>query len=104
MRSIEPGISRFRAWSFGPSRNDEVLRRFAPRNDGEKAPPSIQQLGVVRRLRRRLDRDRPERPPIRLGAAMCGALRDDDEVARLDLYFLVAEPDRPGAFEDVLHL
>src|SRR5215203_4415869 len=22
MRSIEPGISRFRVWSFGPSRND----------------------------------------------------------------------------------
>jgi hypothetical protein len=22
MRSIEPGISRFRIWSFGPSRND----------------------------------------------------------------------------------
>src|SRR6186997_37819 len=26
MRSIEPGISRFRVWSFGPSRND--ARRF----------------------------------------------------------------------------
>ena len=24
MRSIEPGISRFRVWSFGPSRNDGV--------------------------------------------------------------------------------
>src|ERR1700737_4113265 len=24
MRSIEPGISRFRVWSFGPSRNDEI--------------------------------------------------------------------------------
>src|SRR5436190_24401103 len=23
MRSIEPGISRFRVWSFGPSRNDD---------------------------------------------------------------------------------
>nr|AWM10297.1 hypothetical protein CIT39_30245 [Bradyrhizobium symbiodeficiens] len=23
MRSTEPGISRFRIWSFGPSRNDE---------------------------------------------------------------------------------
>ena len=29
MRSIEPGISRFRVWSFGPSRNEEsVARRF----------------------------------------------------------------------------
>src|SRR5450631_1374054 len=30
MRSIEPGISRFRAWSFGPSRNDEnkLLRQI----------------------------------------------------------------------------
>src|SRR5207237_10939102 len=29
MRSIEPGISRFRVWSFGPSRNDgELLRRL----------------------------------------------------------------------------
>src|SRR5438552_7411865 len=26
MRSIEPGISRFRVWSFGPSRNDEFNR------------------------------------------------------------------------------
>src|SRR5437763_13513830 len=26
MRSIEPGISRFRVWSFGPSRNDEAGR------------------------------------------------------------------------------
>src|SRR5437879_2623927 len=25
MRSIEPGISRFRVWSFGPSRNDRAL-------------------------------------------------------------------------------
>ncbi len=24
MRSIEPGISRFRVWSFGPSRNDDL--------------------------------------------------------------------------------
>ncbi|MBA4038669.1 MAG: hypothetical protein C0480_29115 [Bradyrhizobium sp.] len=23
MQSIEPGISRFRVWSFGPSRNDD---------------------------------------------------------------------------------
>src|SRR5215470_10814561 len=29
MRSIEPGISRFRVWSFGPSRNDDwVWRRI----------------------------------------------------------------------------
>ena len=40
----------------------------------------------------------------RLGAAMRGALRDDDEVAWLDLDFLVAEPDRAGAFENVLDL
>src|ERR1700709_1885232 len=26
MRSIEPGISRFRVWSFGPSRNDELKK------------------------------------------------------------------------------
>src|SRR2546428_12471359 len=24
MQSIEPGISRFRVWSFGPSRNDDI--------------------------------------------------------------------------------
>src|SRR5271154_2340015 len=30
MRSIEPGTSRFRVWSFGPSRNDEApTRSFA---------------------------------------------------------------------------
>src|SRR5450759_4809107 len=28
MRSIEPGISRFRVWSFGPSRNDGALDCF----------------------------------------------------------------------------
>src|SRR5260370_36849091 len=34
MQSIEPGISRFRVWSFGPSRNDGVglLRRFRLRS------------------------------------------------------------------------
>src|SRR5882757_3882099 len=66
---------------------------------------SIEQLHVVRRLRRRLDRDRLDGgAAVRLGAAMRGAFRDDDEVARLDLHFLVAEPDRAGAFQDVLHL
>ena len=25
MQRIEPGISRFRVWSFGPSRNDELI-------------------------------------------------------------------------------
>ena len=33
-----------------------------------------------------------------------GALRDHDEIARLHLHFLVAEPDRAGAVEDVLDL
>ena len=37
--------------------------------------------------------------PVGLGAAVRGALRDDHEIARLDLHFLVAEPDRAGAFE-----
>src|SRR5258707_1907041 len=31
----EPGISRFRVWSFGPSRNDEGLRHFLLPNLGE---------------------------------------------------------------------
>src|SRR5260370_24020888 len=31
----EPGISRFRVWSFGPSRNDEGLRHFLLQNLGE---------------------------------------------------------------------
>jgi len=26
VRSTEPGISRFRVWSFGPSRNDGVYQ------------------------------------------------------------------------------
>jgi hypothetical protein len=30
MQSIEPGISRFRVWSFGPSRNDGI---WSPRED-----------------------------------------------------------------------
>src|SRR6266700_8081821 len=66
---------------------------------------SIEQLDVVRRLRRRLDRDRLDRgAAVRLGAAMRGALRDDDKIAGLDLHFLVAEPDRARALKDVLHL
>ena len=35
MRSIEPGISRFRVWSFGPSRNDVVGESLAKQIDGE---------------------------------------------------------------------
>src|ERR1700688_2246688 len=30
MRSIEPGISRFRVWSFGPSRNDGLWISSSP--------------------------------------------------------------------------
>src|ERR1700724_4735815 len=65
---------------------------------------SVQQLGVVRRLRRRLDRNRLEWPAIRLGAAVRGPFGDDDQISRLHLLFLVAEPDRPGALDDVLQL
>src|SRR6266404_4933285 len=65
---------------------------------------SLKQLGVVRGLRRRLDCDRLAQSPIRLGAAVRRTLGDDDEIARLHLHFLVAEPNRPGALEDVLHL
>jgi hypothetical protein len=42
MRSIEPGISRFRVWSFGPSRNDSgyviasVAKQFICRVKKEK--------------------------------------------------------------------
>src|SRR5256885_15849170 len=35
MRSIEPGISRFRVWSFGPSRNDVVGESLAKQIDWE---------------------------------------------------------------------
>ena len=48
---------------------------LANRNDGLK-----EQLGVVRGLRRRLDCDRLERSPIRLGAAVRRTLGDDDEI------------------------
>ena len=30
MRSIEPGISNFRVWSFGPSRNDKLQNHPNP--------------------------------------------------------------------------
>src|SRR3984885_3598937 len=33
MRSIEPGISRFRGWSFGPSRNDAYNNNKLPKED-----------------------------------------------------------------------
>src|SRR5665647_1957138 len=69
-----------------------------------RGPPSVQHLDIIRRLRRRLDGDGFQRTSIGLGAAMRGAVGDDDEVAGLDLHFLVAEPDRSGAFQDVLDL
>src|SRR5882724_866717 len=66
---------------------------------------SIEQLHIVRRLWRRLDRDCLDRgAAVRLGPAMRGAFRDDDEVSGLDLHFFVAEPDRARAFQDILHL
>src|SRR5436309_287550 len=61
-------------------------------------------FAVVGRLRRRLDRDRLDGAAVGLGAAMRRALRDDDEIARFHLHFLVAEPDRALALEDVLDL
>jgi hypothetical protein len=69
-----------------------------------KARRSIQQLGIDRCLWRRFNRDHLERAAVRLGASMRGTLRDDKEVARFHLHFLIAEPDRSVAFEDVLHL
>src|SRR5215510_9932045 len=65
---------------------------------------SIQQLHIIGRLRRGLDRDCLDGAAVGLGAAMRRALGDDDEVARLHPHFLVAEPDRAGAVEDVLNL
>ncbi len=80
--------------STRPSRDDDC-------NFGRSVS---QHLDIVGRLRRGLDRDRLEGPAVGLGAAMGGALRNDHEIARLHPHFLVAEPKRPGAFEDVLHL
>src|ERR1700752_2220229 len=68
------------------------------------ALPSVQQLHIIRRLRRRLDRDRLDGTATGLGAGMRRALGDDDEIARLHRHFLLAEPDRAGALEDVLDL
>ena len=46
--------------------------------------PSVRQhLGVIRRLRRRLDRNRFDCPSVRFAAAMRRALWNHDEVARL---------------------
>ncbi|MTV17993.1 hypothetical protein FDV58_30955 [Bradyrhizobium elkanii] len=44
MRSIEPGISRFRVWSFGPSRNDAIVGklRARPLGDGWKAARALE--------------------------------------------------------------
>src|SRR5438034_11808162 len=36
---IEPGISRFRVWSFGPSRNDEIQRAQAEIAHQHFSPP-----------------------------------------------------------------
>jgi hypothetical protein len=41
MRSIEPGISRFRVWSFGPSRNDSQTQTRLHIPAEQFAPESI---------------------------------------------------------------
>ena len=45
-----------------------------------RAHPSIQHLGIVRRLRRRLDGDGLDGAAIGLGAAVRRTLGDDDEI------------------------
>src|ERR1700755_2784889 len=95
------------AWTRFRLRSLKLRRTWSlcpPYDSRDEAPPSVQQLGVIRRLRRRLDRDRFDGLAVGLGAAMRRALRNDDQIARLHLHFLVAEPDRAGAVEDVLDL
>jgi hypothetical protein len=41
MRSIEPGSSRFRVWSFGPSRNDGSTSLQARRQQGVLLPRTL---------------------------------------------------------------
>src|SRR4051794_8312615 len=47
MRSIEPGISRFRVWSFGPSRNDEIQAPAPPENTWERDMSLFDMKGKV---------------------------------------------------------
>ena len=41
MQSIEPGISRFRVWSFGPSRNDGGQAPTISRRDASELCPNF---------------------------------------------------------------
>src|SRR3984893_8223341 len=65
---IDPGISRFRAWSFGPSRNDDdssaLLRRDIPklRRMRSNIVESVGQMYPFVRWRALLDRQ--SRPPF----------------------------------------
>src|SRR5439155_25942281 len=53
--SIEPGISRFRVWSFGPSRNDRLIvsrhRRLVRRwRNNPRQQPFLDRLDLQREL------------------------------------------------------
>src|ERR1700680_2103095 len=65
----EPGISRFRVWSFGPSRNDGVERAFAGDDaygfNFQTAPLSQTQLRDLAAHPREFCRERPALERIR---------------------------------------
>src|SRR3954467_8317494 len=61
-------------------------------------------MGVIGPLRRQLYSEGPEAARHRLRAGMNGALRDDDEIARLHLDFPVTEPEGASTVEDELDL
>src|SRR5260370_8220972 len=75
---------------FAPTRWLQI--RPLPIGEVTKLGASVQQLGVVGRLRRGLDGGRLERPAVRLGAAKPGARRCHHAVAPLHLHPLVSQP------------
>src|SRR5664279_3367661 len=99
MRSIEPGISRFRVWSFGPSRNDgkndNQQRKHHPMNN-EIVLQKLDQ-GLLTITMNRPDRRNALNPDMTLGlVAAARRAAEDHEVRAVLLLSLIhiSEPTR----------
>src|ERR1700675_3804564 len=87
MRSIEPGSSRFRVWSCGPSRNDGVLK-LLERTDGKIAQPQIGEAAFF---------PDPEQRPVQRLPQQIVAFADADADALAEIAALDKGPARERA-------
>src|SRR4051812_39890292 len=82
--SIEPGISRFRVWSFGPSRNDAASER----TDGKIPQPQVSEAAFF---------PDPEQRPVQRRPQQIVALADGDADALAEIAALDKRPARERA-------